>query len=166
MENQFLEAGEIVSTHGVQGEVKIMPWADSPEFLLQFKTFYLDGKAYEVCSSRVHKTCVLAKLRGIDTPEQAVLLRGSHVMIDKTLAELPKGSVFIADLIGCHVLDDGGKEIGILRDVISMPCNDVYVIRGTRSYMIPAVKEFIKEINVTEKTVRVHMIEGFAVDED
>ena len=166
MENQFLEAGEIVSTHGVQGEVKIMPWADSPEFLLTFKTFYLGGKPYEVCSSRVHKTCVLAKLKGIDTPEQATLLRGQHVLIDRSNIKLPKGTAFIADLIGCRVLDDGGREIGRIRDVITMACNDVYVIRGARSYMIPAVKEFIKEINVDEKIVRVHMIEGFAVDED
>ena len=166
MENQFLEAGEIVSTHGVQGEVKIMPWADSPQFLLKFKTFYLDGTPYEVCSSRVHKTCVLAKLRGIDTPEQATLLRGKHVVIDRSHVQLPRGTVFIADLIGCRVLNDDGQEIGIIRDVMSMPCNDVYVIKGSRSYMIPAVREFIKEINVAEKTVRVHMIEGFAVDED
>ena len=63
MEKQFLQAGQIVSTHGVQGEVKILPWADAPEFLLDFDTFYLNGKPYEVVSSRVHKTCVLAKLR-------------------------------------------------------------------------------------------------------
>ena len=69
MQKKYLEAGEIVSTHGVQGEVKILPWADGPEFLLQFDTFYLDGRPYAVRSARVHKTCVLASLEGIDTPE-------------------------------------------------------------------------------------------------
>lgn len=76
---QFLEAGQIVSTHGVQGEVKILPWADGPEFLLKFKTFYLGGKPVAVQSARIHKGCVLAKLEGVDTPEQATLLRGKTV---------------------------------------------------------------------------------------
>lgn len=76
MQKKYLEAGEIVSTHGVQGEVKILPWTDGPEFLLQFDTFYLDGRPYAVRSARVHKTCVLASLEGIDTPEQGMALRG------------------------------------------------------------------------------------------
>ena len=78
MQKKYLEAGEIVSTHGVQGEVKILPWADGPEFLLQFDTFYLDGRPYAVRSARVHKTCVLASLEGIDTPEQGMALRGKR----------------------------------------------------------------------------------------
>ena len=84
MEKRFLEAGQIVSTHGVQGEVKILPWADGPEFLLDFDTLYLNGRPYDVLSSRVHKTCVLAKLRGVDTPEQATLLRGQTGSIDRS----------------------------------------------------------------------------------
>ena len=74
MDRKFLDTGKIVSTHGVHGEVKVLPWADSPEFLLQFDTFYMDGKPVQVQSSRVHKTCVLVKLRGVDTVEQASLL--------------------------------------------------------------------------------------------
>lgn len=164
MDKQFLQAGEIVSTHGIQGEVKILPWADGPEFLLKFKTFYLGEKAYEVVSSRVHKTCVLAKLRGIDTPEAAVALRGQIVYIDRSKVQLPKGTVFIADLIGCRVLDDDGLEIGKIKDVLTMPSSDVYVIEGEHNYMIPSVKEFVKEINVDDGFVRVHLIEGMATD--
>ncbi len=166
MEKQFLQAGQIVSTHGVQGEVKILPWADAPEFLLDFDTFYLNGKPYEVVSSRVHKTCVLAKLRGVDTPEAAILLRGQTVSIDRSGVKLPEGTVFIADLIGCRVLDEAGEEIGKIKDVLTMPSSDVYVIEGARSYMIPAVKEFIREIDAAHGTVRVHLIEGLATDEN
>ena len=166
MELQLLETGEIVSTHGIQGEVKILPWADGPEFLLDFDTFYLKGKPYEVLSSRVHKTCVLAKLKGIDTPEQATLLRGQVVSIDKNAVKLPAGTVFIADLIGCRALDDEGKEIGKIKDVLTMPSSDVYVIEGEHKYMIPSVKEFVKEINVAEGYIRVHLIEGMATDEN
>lgn len=166
LEKQLLQAGQLVSTHGVQGEVKILPWADGPEFLLDFDTFYLNGKPYEVVSSRVHKTCVLAKLRGVDTPEQAQLLRGQTVSIDRSGVKLPEGTVFIADLLGCRVQDDAGAEIGTIKDVLTMPSSDVYVIEGARRYMIPAVKEFVREINVGEGFVRVHLIEGMATDEN
>lgn len=166
MEKRFLEAGEIVSTHGIQGEVKILPWADGPEFLLDFDTFYIDGAPREVLSSRVHKTCVLAKLRGIDTPEQATLLRGKRICIDRSDVRLPEGTVFIADLIGCRVLDDNGAEIGKIKDVLTMPSSDVYVIEGDHRYMIPAVKEFVRQIDIGERTVHVHLIEGMATDEN
>lgn len=164
METQLLETGEIVSTHGIQGEVKILPWADGPDFLLDFDTFYLKGKPYQVLSSRVHKTCVLARLKGIDTPEQAALLRGQVVSIDRSQVSLPQGRVFIADLIGCRVLDEEGREIGKIQDVLTMPSSDVYVIQGEKRYMIPAVKEFVQEINVREGFVKVHLIEGMAME--
>ena len=66
MKNQFLEAGQIVNTHGIRGEVKIMPWCDGPDFLKAFRTFYIEGKPYQVESSRVHKNMLLCKLKGID----------------------------------------------------------------------------------------------------
>ncbi len=166
MEKQLLETGEIVSTHGIHGEVKILPWADTPDFLLQFKTLYLNGKPYEVEASRVHKTCVLAKLRGVDTPENAMRFRGQTVSVDREGLTLPEGSVFIADLIGCRALDDNGAEIGRIKDVLTMPSSDVYIIEGKKRYMIPAVKEFVREINVAEGFVKVHLIEGMATDEN
>ena len=166
MQKQFLEAGEIVSTHGIQGEVKILPWADGPEFLLDFDTYYIKGKPQRVLSSRVHKTCVLAKLEGVETPEQASLLRGQVISIDRSAVSLPEGSVFIADLIGCKAVDENDQVLGTIRDVLTMPANDVYVVKGTKQYMIPAVKEFVREINVAEGYVRVHVIEGMATDAD
>lgn len=166
MDKRFLEAGEVVGTHGIQGEVKILPWADGPEFLLGFKTLYLNGKPYAVRSSRVHKTCVLAKLEGVDTPEQATLLRKQVVTVDRTGVKLPDGAVFIADLIGCRALGDDGSEFGKITDVLTMPSSDVYVVKGEKTYMIPAVKAFVREINVAEGFVRVHLIEGMATDEN
>ena len=166
MDKRFLEAGEVVGTHGIQGEVKILPWADGPEFLLGFKTLYLNGKPYAVRSSRVHKTCVLAKLEGVDTPEQATLLRKQVVTVDRTGVKLPDGAVFIADLIGCRALDDDGSEFGKITDVLTMPSSDVYVVKGEKTYMIPAVKAFVREINVAEGCVRLHLIEGMATDEN
>ena len=96
MQKKFLEAGEIVGTHGIHGEVKILPWADSPDFLLSFDTYYIKGTPRRVLSARVHKTCVLAKLEGVETPEQASLLRRQVICIDREVISLPEGSVYIA----------------------------------------------------------------------
>lgn len=167
MQKKFLEAGEIVGTHGIHGEVKILPWADSPDFLLSFDTYYIKGTPRRVLSARVHKTCVLAKLEGVETPEQASLLRRQVICIDREVISLPEGSVYIADLIDCRVLDEDGQELGTIHDVLSLPANDVYVVRGAkRQYMIPVVREFVREINVAEGYVRVHVIEGMATDAD
>ena len=78
---EFLDCGQIVNTHGVRGEVRIVPWADSPEFLCQFSTLYLDGAPRRVMSSRVHKGSVIARLDGVDTVEKAMLLRDKTVQI-------------------------------------------------------------------------------------
>ena len=164
MKKQFLDAGKIVSTHGVRGEVKILPWADDPAFLLDFDTVYLDGKAYAVQSSRVQKTCVLMKLAEIDDVEAAAGLRDRIVQIRRSDAQLDEGSVFIADLIGLPVFSDG-VQIGEVADILSYPGNDVYVVRGEHEYMIPGVSEFILEKNVDEGDVRVKLIEGMRTDE-
>lgn len=166
MDRKYLDAGQIVSSHGIHGEIKILPWADSPEFLLDFDTVYIDGKPFAVENSRVQKTCVLMKLKGVDTVEAATLLRTKVVRIDRTNVEPEDGAVFIADLIGCHCVDEDGNEFGILKDVLTMPSSDVYEIRGEHEYLIPAVKEFVKEINVGERFVKIHLIEGFRTDEN
>lgn len=165
MQINFLDAGEIVGTHGVRGEVRVVPWADSPEFLLDFDTLYVDGRPYEVASARVHKTLVLLKLRGVDDLDAAQALRGKLVRIDRAGLELEDGAVFIADLIGLPVLSDG-VEIGKITDVLTLPGNDVYVVKGEHAYMIPAVKEFLEEINVEAGFVRVKLIEGMRTDEN
>ena len=73
MKLQFLEAGQIVTTHGVRGEMKVLPWADSPDFLLDFDRVRIEGNDYKVESCRIQKSCNLLKLEGIDTMEAASL---------------------------------------------------------------------------------------------
>ena len=76
MKKQFLEAGEIVNTHGVGGEVRIQPWTNTPEFLLDFRTLYIDGRPVRVLRARVHKSCVIARFDGVDSFDGANALRG------------------------------------------------------------------------------------------
>ena len=162
MKHRYLEAGQIVNTHGIAGEVKIMPWADDPDFLLNFKTLYLDGKPIHIRSARVHKNAVLMKLDGVDDINEAMRLKNKVVSIDREDATLEEGSFFLADLYGLEVRDaDSGEVLGTISDVLTPPANNVYIVKGTkREYMIPAVSEFIVETNVDEGFLLVHLIEG------
>ena len=166
MKNRFLEAGQIVNTHGIRGEVKIVPWCDSPEFLLQFDTLYLDGKPVRVLEARVHKGNVLARLEGVDDVNAAMVLKGRTVSIDRTGVVLPEGRHFIADLMGLDVLDaDSGEKLGVVADVLTPPAHEVYVVRGAGcEYLIPAVDEFLIETNVEGGYIKVRLIEGMRAD--
>lgn len=162
---QYLEAGKIVSVHGIRGEVKVLPWADSPEFLCGFAQVQIAGRMYRVEQARVQKTCVLWKLQGVDTVESAQALRDQVAYIDRDDAQLESGQYFIADLIGLRVLADGA-EIGRVQDILPMPTSDVYVVRGEHEYMIPGVKEFILETNPEAGYLRVKLLEGMQTDAD
>lgn len=162
MKSEFLETGEIVNTHGVRGKVKIMPWADSPGFLCQFDTLYIDGKAVKVLSSRVHKTAVLCTLEGVDSVEKAMKLKGKVVSLRREQIQLPEGYHFLVDLVGLKVLDAAsGEELGTVTEVLTLPAHNVYVVRGKgKEYMIPAVPAFIVETNEDEGFIKVNVIEG------
>ena len=165
MKNQYLEAGEIVGTHGIRGEVKIMPWCDGPDFLKAFHTFYIEGTPYKVEAARVHKNMLLCKLQGVDDVPIAQTFKNKVVKIDRDSAPVAKGRVFIADLIGLPVYAEG-EEIGTLKDVYSGPANDVYIVKGKREYMIPAVSEFLEDVNPDEGYIKVKLLEGMATDEN
>ncbi|HIQ70468.1 MAG TPA: 16S rRNA processing protein RimM [Candidatus Avoscillospira stercorigallinarum] len=165
MKSPFLPTGQIVNTHGLKGLVKVMPWADDPADLLDFDRFFIDGTEYAVEHSSLQKSMVLLKLEGIDTLEDAVKLRGKEISIARADVELEEGVVFIADLIGLPVYC-GERELGKITEVLTPPANDVYVVKGQREYLIPAVKEFIEELNPEAGYVRVRLIEGMEADAD
>ena len=159
----YLEAGEIVTTHGVRGEVKVLPWADGPDFLCDFERVRINGLEYRVESCRVQKTCNLLKLKGIDSMEDAQKLRGKTVEIFRQDASADL--IFAAELIGMTVMS-GGKEVGKITDVLDYPGNKVYVVKGEHEYMIPAVKAFVLSINMDENVMQVRLIEGMGTHEN
>lgn len=164
MKQQFLEAGKIVNTHGIRGEVKIVPWCDSPEFLCDFRTIYIDGNPVKLLRTSIHKGNILATIEGVSDVNAAMRLKDKVVFIDRDEAQarLPEGRHFLADLMGLPVLDDEtGEELGVLSDVLTPSQQQVYVVRGKgKEYMIPAVDAFIRETNVDEGYIKVHLIEG------
>ena len=160
MANQLLECGKIVNTHGIRGEVKIQPWADSPEVLCALPALYIDGAPVALRSARVHKGNVIALLEGVSDVDQTMLLKNKVVWLNRDDLRLPEGTFFLADLIGLRVVDEEGQELGILNEVLSPSRQQVYVVKGDRELMIPAVPEFILETNVAGGYIKVRLIEG------
>ena len=166
MRLEFIDAGEIVTTHGVRGEVKVLTWLDSPEMLCEFDRCRIDKKEYAIESCRVQKTCNLLKLRGIDTMEFAQTFRGKTVQLYRD--DIADDVIFGAELLGMNVLADGVK-IGEITDVLDYPGNSVYVVGNAQrkdAYMIPAVKEFVLSTDLFENVMCVKLIEGMGTDED
>lgn len=163
MKEQYLEVGKVTNVHGLMGEVRVQPWADSPDFLCQFKTLYVDKAHWpiRVERARVHKNMVILKLEGVTDVNGALAMRNAVLYIDRKDANLPEGSFFLADLMGMEVRDTQGKVLGKIADVLTLPANNVYVVRGgEREIMIPAVDQFVKEVNVDEGYMTVALIEG------
>lgn len=164
MKEQYLEVGKVTNVHGLMGEVRVQPWADSPDFLCRFKTLYVDKTHWpiEVERARVHKNMVIIKFHGVTDVNGALAMRNAILYIDRDDANLPKGSFFLADIYGLEVRDAQTDEVlGKVDDILTPPANNVYVVRGgKREIMIPAVDQFVKEINVDEDYMKVALIEG------
>ena len=163
MKLEYIEAGEIVNTHGVRGEVKVLCWLDAPEMLCEFDRCRIAGKDYEMESVRVQKTCNLVKLSGVDTMEHAQKLRGK--VLELYREDIDDEVIFAAELVGVEVFADG-QCIGAIREVLDYPGNSVYVVRGEHEYMIPAVKQFILSTDMEKNVMEVRLIEGMRSDEN
>ena len=157
----LIEAGRIVNTHGVQGEVKIEIWLDSPRFFKSFRRLVLpDGGERKILSAREHKGFVIARLEGVEDVNAAMCLKGRIVSVRREDAALPRGTFFLQDIIGAKVVDEAGSEIGTLTEVMETPASNIYVVRGEREHLIPAVPEFILSVDAEAGIIRVHLIEG------
>ena len=163
MKLQFIEAGEIVTTHGVKGEMKVLPWVDGPDILCEFDRCRISGKEYTIESCRIQKTCNLVKLSGIDTMEDAQAMRGK--ILELYREDIDDEVIFAAELIGVEVFCDG-QLLGKITDVLDYPGNSVYVVTGEHEYMIPAVKQFILSTDLDKNEMQVKIIEGMRSDED
>ena len=161
MKNKYLDAGKIVNTHGIRGEMKIFPLCDGPDFLLEFDRFFIDGNEIVVKSSRVHKNVVLMRLDGIDNIDQAETMVGKILQIDSDDIELDEGQYFIEDLIGLRVIDaDNGKEYGKLKSVIQTGANDVYEVQGDRLYLVPKIDDVVISTDLEEGVITIRPLKG------
>ncbi len=167
---KYLEIGKIVSVQGLKGEIRVEPWCDSPDFLCEFDTLYLNKgeKPLEVERSRTQKNIVVMKIKGTDTVEQAQMLRNKILYMDREDVELEEGAYFVQDLIGLTVIDnDNGREYGKICEVSFTGANDVYHIKdkdGTVR-LIPAIPDVVISTDIAGGIMRIHVLEGL-FDED
>ena len=168
MELEFITAGQIVNTHGIRGEIKILPQGVDAEVLHKIKTIYIDGEQRTVAASRVHKGCLLAKLPGVDDMDAALALKNKTVTIRRKDAKLPKGVYFDQELIGLTARNaETGEELGTLEEVMDYPAHKVYAVRGGKDeYLIPAVPAFVKSVDIKENIIEIHVWEGMGSHEN
>jgi 16S rRNA processing protein RimM len=171
MKKQFLEAGQIVSTHGLKGDIRVVPWCDSAEFLLQFDKLYFDkGKSFKIVeSSSVHKSLVILKFEGIDDINSAIKLMKNIIYIDRDFVKLEEGNYFEQDLIGIEVKDaDTGLSYGTIKEVSRTGRNDVYTIKRSdgSEVLIPAIKDVIKSVDIDNELMLITPLRGLFDDED
>ena len=164
MKKEYLEAGKIVTTHGIRGEVKIMPYTDTPELLAEFDRLFIGKNKDELIIERyrVFKNMVIAKIEGVDTPEAAEKLRNKLLYMHRDDLELDDDTYFIQDLIGIEVRDaDSGKVYGTISDVMQTGANDVYVIKGSdREYLVPAIADVVVSTDIDESIMTIRPLDG------
>lgn len=170
MLKEYLEIGKIVGTHGIRGELRIECWCDSPEFISKFKTLYFnEGKEKLSVIARPHKNIALMKIDGIDSVEQADLLRGRVLYMKRSDAKLNKGTYFIQDLLGLEVRESSSQLLhGTVTDVIKTGANDVYEVKDSsgKAYYVPVIKSVVKEIDIENGCIYVESMKGLWDDED
>ena len=167
MKKERLEVGQIVNTFGIKGFVKIYPYVDDISRFDNLKKVHIKSKKndeeLQIEEVKYQKNMVLVKFKGIETVENAEKLRNSFVEIDRTDAiPLEEGQYFIADLLGLDVFLDTGEKLGVLEDIYNAGSSDIYVVKNElgKQFLLPYIDEVIKQINLEEGKIIVHIIEG------
>ena len=164
---EYLEIGQIVNTSGLKGELKVNPLTDDITRFEKLKTIYIQ-KAKELIEFKIqevkyNKQSVLLKLEGIDDITEAEKYKNFYIKISKENAvKLEKNSYFIVDIIGCQVYTDENEYLGNVVDVFQTGSNDVYTLKNSegKEILIPAIKEVIKNVDIKNKKIVIHLMDG------
>lgn len=164
---KYLEIGQIVNTFGIKGMVKVKPFTDNIERFNNLEKIYIKNKSgqteYKIQEIKYHKNMVLIKFEDIENPEQADLLRNSYLIVDRETEEpLEPGRYYIVDMIGLDVFTDDNEYLGKLEDIYNTGSNDIYVVKNElgKQVLLPAIEDVIKNIDMDNKKVIVHLIPG------
>jgi len=169
---EFLEVGKIINTHGVAGEVKVMPLTDDPKRFLELEWVYIEKngvqKRYNISRVKFFKEIVIVKFEEINSMDEAESLKECFMKVDREHAvKLPEDTFFICDLIDCEVFSEDGTKLGKLCDVLQTGSNDVYVVKDEkgRELLLPALKSVVKAVDVVGRKISVSIPEGLCDDE-
>ena len=171
MKKTFLKIGKIVGSHGIRGMLRIDCWCDSPDFLCKFKRLFTSenlDSVLKIEKASPHKNIALAKIKGIDTIEQAEELRGTVLYIYRDDVILEKGRYFIEEVIGCKVYDVNSNEYyGDIVDISTTGANDIWHIKnGEKEYLFPNVPQFLGSVDIDKEVALIAPPKGIFDDED
>lgn len=166
-DDQFVNIGVVVKPHGIRGEVCVLPTTDWPEQFQSGRTIRLYKTGQAPCSMTLERVRVkhnqfIIKFELIDERSDAELLRGWNVQIrESERPELPEGTYYVSELVGMRAVSTRGESLGVLTDVIQNTAQDIYILdRDGKEILIPAVQEFVKEIQIENRLIVIDAIEG------
>ena len=168
--DEYLAVGKVVNTHGVKGELKVIPMTSDLsrfEYLL-FVTVNHEGnyKEYRVKNCRIHKNFVLITLKGVENMNDAEKFKGHELLVHRKHAKpLDEDEFYICDIIGMEVYE-GDTLLGILTDVLETGSNDVYIItdNNNKEILLPAIKSVVENVDLEGRRMQVKIPEGL-IDE-
>ena len=151
----LIRVGVIINTFGVKGEVKIYPDID---YFDELERVFIKDKEYKIEKLREQKEIIIAKFEGIDDINQIEHLKNSEVMIAlEDRPELPEGKHYVGDLLGLEVITEDGQVLGTLDNIYNTGANDIYEVG---EILLPATDEVIKQIDMENKKIIVHLLKG------
>ena len=163
----LLEVGKIVNTHGLRGEVKVVPWTDYPEVFEDIETVYIKKKSdYErldIAGIKYQKNNLIIRFAQLKDINEAEKYKNRVLYAERaSLGELPEGVYYIADLIGLDVVKEDGEKVGVISDVFNTGSNDIYEVKreGQKNLLLPVIDDVVLNIDVENKKVTVRMMEG------
>lgn len=167
MKQKYFEIGQIVNTFGIKGMVKVNPFTDDISQFEKMNSILIDKKGtlieMQIEEVKYSKNQVLLKLKGIETIEEAEKYRNCYLKLPREKAKkLPEGTYFIADLIGVDVYTEEGSLLGKVEDIYNSGASDIYVIKNElgKQILLPATKEVIKQIDLEQEKIIVHLLKG------
>ncbi len=166
MEN-LLEIGKIVNTHGLRGEVKVVPWTDSPEDFCDLAVVYIkeknEYKKLTIDTVRFQKNNVLVGFEEYNDINEILHLKNTVLYADRDdLGELPEGVYYIVDLIGLEVYTESDEYIGTIADVFNAGASDIYDVKreGKKNLLLPVIDEVVRKVDIENGRVTVNIMEG------
>ncbi len=171
MSEKLFTVGKIVNTHGIRGEVKVMPHTDFADqrFAVKSKLFIVPDKGSmieaTVDTSRSHKNMYVLKFKELHGINDAEKYKGSLLKIKADLQEeLPDNEYYFHEIIGCKVLtdDEPAEELGTISEILTPGANDVWVVKTPqgKEVLLPAIPDVVLDVDKEAKLVRVHLMEG------
>lgn len=163
---EYFRVGQIVNTHGIKGEVKVIPYTDDVNNFKRYKKVLVGEEWINIQGVKFQKDRVILKLEGIDTMNDAEMYKQKYLkVLREDEPELPEDTYYISDLIGCKVYDTEGKDLGEIYDVIQTKNNDVYWIEKPKQLLIPVLEDIVLDVNIDEKKVVIAPVKEWQ-DED